>query len=446
MNISLDKKPGCIAALSAEVPAEKVAQERTKILKTFTREVRLPGFRPGKAPKAVIEKRYGEQINQELERALIDQALREMMKQHEDLKVLEVKAPEAATHEADGSFSFNTEMILAPEIELPDYKGIEIEIPKGGIEDKMIDDQLEQLRSRFADYEDIEGRGLEDGDLAVIDYTSTVDGKPMDEVGGESAKPLAENEGYWIRMEDEAFFPGFTEPLKGMKAGDEKEVTVTLPEDFPIEQLREKEAVFQVKVTGIKDETLPELNDEFAAQLQPGKTMEEIRAMVREDLEGQQKRQLEELKIDRLLEKLHGMVDFELPEEFVKQETQGQADRMVEESLQQGASEEMLEERQAELFETAAARAKTNLKTNFLLQEIAGAEEIKVGQNEILQRVTQMAKQAKTPVKKYIKELQKNGQISNIQNNMLLGKAIDFLLESAKVTEVEQAEETENNE
>ncbi|MDF1712541.1 MAG: trigger factor [Akkermansiaceae bacterium] len=437
MNIRLEKKEKCLATLSIEVPAETVADERAKVLKAFVTQARIPGFRPGKAPKAVIEKAHGEDISREVESRLIQNSFQEALKENEDLKVLNVKNPENVTHQPDGSFTFDAELITSPEFSLPEYKGLAIDVPKVDVTDKIVDENLEQLRQRFADYEDIEGRAAEKGDLAVVDYTATIDGKPLDEVGGEQAKPLASNEGYWIRIDEEAFFPGFTDGLIGLKPNEDKEITVTLPDDFPIEAIRGMDAVFAVTVTGLKSEKLPELDDDFANQIEQGKSLDDIKALIRDDLEMRQKRQLEEIKINSVLAKLNELVDFDVPEDFLQSETQGQADAMVKEGIEAGMSEEEVQERQEGLFEEAQVRAKNSLKTNFLLTEIAETEGLKVENSDMLQRVTMMAKQAKKPIKRYMKELQKSGQLGNIRQNMLFSKAIDFLVEHANVTEVE---------
>ena len=443
MNIRLEKKEKCLATLSIEVPADKVAEERAKVLKAFVTQARIPGFRPGKAPKSVIEKAHGEDISQEVQSRLVQNSFQDALKEHQDLKVLTVKNPENITTHDDGSFSFDADLITSPEFTLPEYKGLEIEIPKTEISDEIIDQNLDQLRQRFADYEDIEGRAAEQGDLAVIDYTATIDGKPLDEVGGEQAKPLASNEGYWIRLDEEAFFPGFTDGLVGTKPNEDKEITVTLPDDFPIENIRGMEAVFAVTVTGLKSEKLPELDDDFANQIEQGKSLDDIKALIRDDIEMRQKQQLEEIKMSSVLAKLNEAVDFEVPEDFLKSETQGQADAMVKEGMEAGMSQDQVEERQEGLFEEAQVRAKNSLKTNFLLTEIAEAEELKVENSDVLQRVTMMAKQAKKPVKGYMKELQKSGQLGNVRQNMLFSKAIDFLVEHANVTEVEPETEEE---
>ena len=441
MNIRLEKKEKCLAALSIEVPAETVANERAKVLKAFVTRARIPGFRPGKAPRAVIEKAHAEDISQEVESRLIQNSFQEALKENEDLKVLNVKNPENVTHQADGSFSFDAELITSPEFNLPDYKGLDIEVPKVEVTDETVNENLDQLRQRFADYEDIEDRAAEKGDLAVIDYTATIDGKPLEEIGGEQAKPLASNEGYWIRIDEEAFFPGFTDGLIGLKPNEEKEISITLPDDFPIEVIRGMDADFAVTVTGLKSEKLPELDDDFANKIEQGKSLDDLKSLIRDDLEMRQKRQLEEIKINGVLAKLNELVDFDVPEDFLTSETQSQADAMVKEGMEAGMSEEQVKERQSGLFEEAEVRAKNSLKTNFLLTEIAETEGLKVENSDVLQRVTMMAKQAKKPVKGYMKELQKSGQLGNIRQNMLFSNAIDFLVEHANVTEAEPVTE-----
>ena len=139
MNIRLEKKEKCLATLNIEVPAETVADERAKVIKAFVTQARIPGFRPGKAPKAVIEKAHGEDISQEVESRLIQKSFQEALKENEDLKVLNVKNPENVTHQPDGSFTFDAELITSPEFSLPEYKGLAIDVPKMDVTDEIID-------------------------------------------------------------------------------------------------------------------------------------------------------------------------------------------------------------------------------------------------------------------------------------------------------------------
>ena len=187
----------------------------------------------------------------------------------------------------------------------------------------------------------------------------------------------------------------------------------------------------------LKSEALPELDDELAGKIAPDKTLEDVKGLIRDDLEERANKQKQEITVNAVIDKLASLTNFELPEELLKSETQGQADAMVEEGMQAGMSDGDIETRQQELFAAAEGRAVNSLKSNFLLQEIAKTEKMTVESSEVLQRVTIMAKQDKQPVKKYMKELQKNGQLSNIRQNMLLSKAVDFLVSNATVTEVE---------
>ncbi len=433
MNITVEKQPKCLAKLQVEVPADVVNTTRETILQGYTQQARIPGFRPGKAPRQVIEKRYQNEISEELESRLVQEAYQEAIRK-EELKVIDAKAPENKTYHDDGAFSYSANLILAPEFSLPSYKGLEIAIPSSAVEQKDIDNEFKNLQERMADFSDIEGRSLEMEDFAVIDYSCNLDGKPVEEVLGRPAGHLGGSEGYWVKMDEEAFLPGFAAALVGLKKDDQKEITITIPEDFPAEELRGADVTVDVTVKELKSAELPELNDEFAAKLIPGKSFEELQELLTQELTQQKERQIEEIKIDKIIGQIVEAVDFDLPEEIVKAEAQGQADQMVRSGAQQGLTDEVIESQQTEILETAQQRAVNNLKSNFLLQEIALEEKIQVEEQEMLQRIHAMAQQANKPVKKFIKEMQKDGRIGNLRHQLLTSKTIDFLIAEAKIT------------
>lgn len=451
MNITVEKQPNCVARIRVEVPADVVTGERKQILQAFSRQAKIPGYRPGKVPMSIIEKRFGTQIAEELETRLLGQAFEEAIKE-KDLRVLEAKRPEETTHSPDGSFSFTSELILAPNFELPDYANLVIEIPDREVEDADVDREIEQLQNRFADFNDITDRPAADGDFAVINYSSSVEGTPLEEKLGDKAGYLASGDDYWLKMDEDSFLPGFCQHLEGAAIDEEREFAVTLGEEFPIEDLRGVDLDFKVKVTGIKEQILPELNDEFAAQVLPEKSLEDLRTLIREQLGQQLAQQVNEFKVNQLVQKLSEAVDFELPEHLVTAETQGQADEMVERGVSSGMSEEEIEAQQAEIFAAAGQRARLNIKTDFILQEIASTEDLEVSDTDLGERVVMMAQQAKKPVKAFTKELQKSGRLRGLRHSMLLSKTIDFLLDGAKFETVssddadEAAAATESNE
>ena len=439
MNITVDKQPECTATLRAEIPAEKVQSERKNIVKAFGSQAKIPGFRPGKTPVSVIEKRFANDIKAELESRLISSACGEAMQQDDDLKVLYFKNPESTEFTADGAFTFTMPLILAPTFELPDYKEIEIKSPPADATDDELQREIDGLMERYADYSDIEDRALESGDIAVIDFTSTLDGKPLEEAVGKPVGILAGKEDYWVQLKDDAFLPGFAKQLEGAAKDETREITSSVGDDFPLEDLHGKDILFSVTVKGIKDQKLPELDDKFVEEtLQFGKdkTVDDLKDLIKEQITMQKKKQIEEDKVNQIVETLLGRVDFDLPEELVAQEAQGSADDMVARGAQAGMSDEEIANQQAEIVATAQVQAKNNLKTNFILQEIAHAEKIAVTDNEVAQRVTGMAQQQKKAPKALMRELQKSGRISSLRNSILIGKSIDFLVDNAKVEEV----------
>lgn len=434
MNIVVEKQPKCVATLRVEIPSEKVSGQRDQIVRGYASKARVPGFRPGKAPRALVEKRFEKEINDELNGVLINEAYDEALKQ-EQLKVLDFGVPENLTTNADGSVSFESKLTLAPEVTLPEYKGITVKVPAAALPEEDLNTQLEALRERFADFKDVEGRAAELGDFAVIDYSSTVDGQPTDEFLGKAAGYLSGREGFWVKLDEKAFLPGFAVQLAGLNVGDSKEIKVTLPEDFPVADVRNKELVFQVTVKELKKAELPELNDELAARLLPGKGIEDIKNIIRENLEGERTRKISDLKVNQIVAYFNEKVDFDLPEELVQQETQSQANAMVNQGIQSGMTEDEVTSQQDEIFASAGSQAVANLRTNFILQEIARAEKLQVTDQELVNHLAQIATQRKIAPKKFIKDLQRQNRIPSIRSSMVIGKAIDFLVEHATVEE-----------
>jgi len=438
MNIVVEKQPKCVATLRVEIPAEKVSGERDRIVAGYTRQAKIPGFRPGKAPRKVIEKRYEKEIDEQLRDTLMQEGCDEALRQ-ESLKVLDFGVPDSTEFTPDGGFSFSTKMLLAPEITLPEYKGIAVKVPAAAVPDEELDKQLNGLRERFADFETIEGRAAETGDFAVIDYTGTVEGKPIEEAIGKPAGYIAGRENFWVRLDEGSFLPGFAAQLVGLSVGEARNVTVSIPDDFPLSDLRGKDVDFAVTLKELKAAKLPDLDDELAAKLAPGKTMEEIKTIIRENMENQRRRQIDDLKVNQIVEHFNAQVEFDVPDELLNQETQNQADAMVQRGIQSGMTEEEVAAQQTEIFENAGSQAKTNIKTNFILQEIARAENLSVSDQELVQHLVAIAQSRKVAPKKMIKDLQRANRLPGIRNSMLVGKAIDFVVSHANVEETNEA-------
>jgi trigger factor len=443
MNITVEKKPECMATVNVEVPADKVASERQTIVSGFTKEAKIPGFRPGKAPLKVIEKRFEKQIQEQLYSRLINAGCEDAIKQ-EDLKVISVDITGEPSMSDDGVLSFAADIILAPEFEVPEYLGLDIEAPSDEVTDAEVDNSLTELQQRFAEFNDME-RELKEGDFAVVDFTATTDGKPVAEAIGKPAGFLEGREDHWTKIEDDSFMPGFGSGLKGLKAGDKKELKLTMNDEFPLSEVRGAEIVFDVTVKAVKEQVLPELDDDFAGKLMPEKGMDELKDVIRQQLGEEKKKSVADAKVNQVVEILNERVDFEIPFALLEQEAQGNAMNMIERAKQKGMTEDMIAEQQDEISESANKQARINLKTNFILQEIAIKENIEVSDQDVIQRISGMAQQVNKPLKKYIKELQKANAIQNVRNSVLIGKTIDFVVGKANVKEITATETTEKD-
>ncbi|MCB1062505.1 MAG: trigger factor [Verrucomicrobiae bacterium] len=441
MTISVEKLPECKARLSFEVPSSEVSVERDRIAAAYAQQAKIPGFRPGKAPKSAVEKRYGKQISEEVSERLVSQAVQKAGTD-EKVEILGISKVESQLFGPDGSFSWSAEVVIAPEFQLPDYSTIPVEIPKQEVGDEQVDDVLKRMQQNQAEFVDLTDRALKAGDVAVIAWTATLDGKLLSEaVEGEEISQLAESEEYWVKLpaegEDDNFLPGFSAQLDGMSIDDQRDVTVTLPDEFQPESLQGKEVVFAVTLKGIKEQQLPEIDDEFAGKISEGKTLEEVREEIHKGLSGEGERMKANLITNQILAHLGQKLEFELPQHLVFNETQRQVNDMVYESYQRGADQKLIEEHQGEILENAQARAKVNLKTTFILEKIAEAESIRATDEELSRHIAIMASRENRPMKKVIKELRDRNGFNSIRHDIMIGKVLEFLRSKVELTEVD---------
>lgn len=434
MNIVVEKLPKCLASLRVEIPADTVAAERKKITQSYVRAARIPGFRPGKAPAAMVTKRYDKEIREELTDNLVNAAFDQALEQ-ENLGVLSFGQLRDARFNDDGTFSFESTLTLAPEIQLPEYKGIPVKTPPQEVPESAVEEQLLTLRRQAATYEDITDRGAELEDLIVFDYTTTVEGQPTAEFVGREVGYLGGRQDYWTRLDAELFLPGFAAQVVGLKPGDAKDITIQLPEDFLVDALATKEMVVSTTIKELKRQILPELDDAFANSLLPGRTLEDIKSLISANLEREHQQKIADSKVSQIIQHLNSQVECELPEELVNSETQKQIDEMVNQGVRNGLQEDDLKAMEASLFEAAGQRATLSIRSNFILQEIAIAEKITVSDQELVTHLSQVSARHNVPLKKLIRDLQRARRIQSVRQSILTGKVIDFLLTQAIVEE-----------
>jgi trigger factor len=419
-----------------EVPAEKVAEIREAVVKAFAKDARLPGFRPGKAPKGIVEKKYSKDIQSEVAQRLVNAGISEAQGKTE-LAILGVSNVELPDGKAGESVSFTATLTMEPEFELPDYDGLEIKVPFSREVEVNVEKGIEYLReqmSEFADVEPVRAASMED--FIIVDYTGTLDGKPVDQVVPKAGKIISGNEDFWIRMTGEAFFPGFSSQMVGAEIGDRRTVTVQVPSDFPLTELADKELVYDVKLKAIKKQVLPEADDALAARLLgEGKTLEDLKNNTRERLEQGFEQRRQSFVVDAAMKQLVEKVECELPEGLLNREIRNVMTQIVRENMSRGITQEALTERETEIKAAASKGAKDRLKSRFLLNRIAKKEKMGVSEQEVLWALAQVADQNGKGIEQVIKEVKKNDGFDEVREQIVHQKVMALVASKAKVTE-----------
>ncbi len=441
MNFQLENLPHCLTNLRVEVPADKVGGVRDSLVAEYTQYAKLPGYRPGKAPRVIVEAKFKKEIREELEKRLVSDAVREAIREHK-LRVLSVSNVEDVEVGEDKALRFNATLVLSPAFDLPEYKSLAVEVPSQEITEADLDASVERFREQFADYTDVTGRPTQKDDYVVLDYSGTVGGQPVNEAVPKASRQLAAGEDFWIKLTPDAFLPGFSEKLEGAIVGDTREFDITLAEDFPIADLAGKEIHYSVTLKGHKEQVLPALDDELAAKIVPGKTLAELRELAKGELERQRKFEGEQAKRDQIVRQLLEKVECELPENLVRNETHRILTDLVYENQSRGIEDEVIKQNQAELLAAASKAARERLKGTFILVRIAEEEKITVSKEEFDQRINLMAARYNQTADKLRKDLEKAGALERVHEEILTGKTLDFLASGASVTESAPAAET----
>ncbi|MES2569157.1 MAG: trigger factor [Verrucomicrobiota bacterium] len=440
MNVVYESLPNCLATLRVEVEPAKVNQAMDQLVKEFGKSAKVPGYRPGKAPRAVVEKKFKKQIREELEGKLLRESTREAI-QEKQLRVLQIANVEDVQLAEDNTMSFTATVVIQPQFDLPNYSGLSIELKPTEVTDKEIEESIENLRDQAADFNDVPERAAQLEDFVVVDYEGTIDGKPVHEVFPKAGHPLSANQDFWIKMTDEAFFPGYCANLVGALPGETREFDIEVPADFPVEGMPGQKIHYKVTLKSVKEKVLPELNDEFAGTVVKGKSLEELRALAREELGRQKVANVEASKRSQVIKQLLAGVECELPVNMVRNETQRIFSEIIRENQSRGVSEEVIRESQKELIGVASQSAREKLKGTFILLRIAEQENIRASREEIFGRIAALAERYQTPFEKMVKELEKNNALDQIQEEIITAKTLDFLISKASVTNVPESQD-----
>src|SRR5213596_3070634 len=386
MKVEVEKQPGSVSKLQIELPPEEVSKEWDAIANSFARFAKIPGYRPGKAPRAVIDKRFRKEIQEELTKKLVSKSYHEAVEK-EQLRVASLTNIEDIQFGEDKSMRFRATVVTAPEFELPDYKNIPVQVPDTKLSEAEVEAAIERLRDQSADFVDVPERALEMGDFAVLDFEGSIENKPISEIAPQASKNLHGGKKFWLHVAPENFLPKFCEQLIGLKPGETRLVIVNFPDEFPVKELAGKKADYAVTLRDIKEKVLPAIDDALATKLAPGKTLAELRQLIEHDLEHAKEHDAERATEAQIVKYLHEQIQFELPQALLQNETRRALAELVQRNRERGVTDDMLKEKEKELIDGAANLAAHRLKTNFILHRIAEREKIQVAKEEIDLRI-----------------------------------------------------------
>ncbi|MGP3559607.1 trigger factor [Geobacillus sp. BK01] len=426
MSVKWEKLEGNEGVLTVEVDAEQVNKGLDAAFKKVVKNVTLPGFRKGKVPRVLFEKRFGvEALYQDALDILLPEAYAKAV---EEAGIEPVSMPEIDIEQMEKgkSLIFKAKVTVKPEVKLGQYKGLEVEKMDATVTDEDVENELKRLQENYAELVVKEDGTVENGDTAVIDFEGFVDGEPFE--GGKA-------ENYSLEIGSGTFIPGFEEQLVGMKAGEEKEIEVTFPEEYHAEQLAGKPAVFKVKVHEVKAKQLPALDDEFAKDVdEEVETLDELKAKIRARLEEAKKNEAEAAVRNAVVEKAAANAEIDIPAVMVQNET----DRMLREFDQrlqmQGLNLQLYYQfsgqDEAALREQMKEDAEKRVRAALTLEAIAEAENIDVTDEEVNEELEKMAAAYNLSVDK-LKELL--GSLDGVKEDVKWRKTVDFLVEHSTV-------------
>ena len=432
MNVTVENLAPCKKLVRVEVEVEKVNETFDAVTNDFRKQANLPGFRPGKAPKEMVVRKYDKDIQDEVRRKLISDSYRKAVEEQK-LDVLGRPDIEEIQFSRGQPLQFAATIETAPDFQLPDYKGLLVTREARVVTDTDVEKALDVLREQRVNFNTVD-RPLQAGEIAVVNYTGTCEGKPITDIAP-TAKGLTEKKNFWVEATPNSFIPGFADQLVGAKAGDKRTVNVDFPADFVTPQLAGKKGVYEVEVVEVKEKVLPPLDDALA-KTYDAESLEKLRAGVRRDLENELNHKQSRAVRNQLVRTLLDRVSFELPASAVANETRNVVFDIVQENAKRGVSRDIIEQQKEQIYSAATHGAKERVKVAFLMQKIAEKEDIKVSQEEIARRVQFLAGLYQIPADKFLKDLQKRNGLIEVYDQIMNEKVIDMLQQNAKIVDV----------
>ncbi len=428
MTVTVEKLENNQVKLNIEIEPSVTNWEYDKACKRLAQRVNVPGFRQGKAPKNILEKYVGIAA---LQKEVLDSLLPTIFQNTINENNFElITAPNVESYEFadDNSLKVTAMFELRPEVNLGEYKGIEADVEEFKNPDDVVEKELKILQERFASLKDITDRKTTNTDLVMIDFDGYVDGE---EIKGGSAK------NYMLDLGHSNFIPGFAEQLVDKSLNEEFKINVKFPDEYHDEKLKGKDAEFNIKINGIKEKELPEINDDMAKRVNPSLlTLDALKEDIQKYADNNAKAENEKRAANKIYEILLEKTNIDIQETMINREIQalmGEFKQRV--NMQGGNFDEMLEkEGHQKIYDQLKEEAVKRIKTSLIVGKIAQEEKVSVTQEDIQNKIAQMAQIYRTTTENIVSEIQKNMNILQSLNQQVISeKVTKILLDNAKI-------------
>lgn len=425
MSVQVEKLEKNMAKLTIEVSSEEFENAIAKAYKKNKNKISMPGFRKGKAPRAMIEKMYGKGIfYEDAANSIIPDAYADAAKESE-LEIVAQPEIDVTQIESGKPFIFTATVVLKPEVTLGEYKGIEVEKKEVEVTDEEVEAEINKVRESNARMLDIDDRATQDGDTVLIDFDGYVDGKQFE--GGKA-------DDYSLVLGSHSFIDNFEEQLVGKNIGDDVEVNVTFPENYQAEELQGKPAVFKVKIKEIKVKELPELDDDFAQDVSNFDTIaeykEDLKKKLTENKEEALKREREEAVIGKIIEN----AQMDIPEQMVDAQTRQMTQEFAQRLSSQGLSIDQYMQftglTPQKMIEELKPQALKRIQSRLVLEAVVAAENIETTEEELDKEIENMASMYQMEVDK-LKEVIGEEEKKQIGLDLAVQKAVEIVTEAA---------------
>ncbi len=423
-------KGDCAYEVKVSIAPANHAKKTSEVFDELRREADVPGFRRGKAPRKLLEHKFSKAVRGDVEGKLVSAAFQKLVK---DQKLRPIGTPdldgldEKAERNGDEPLTFTLKFEVAPRVELGKYRGIEVERPIVSVDDKDIEEAIEEARVQRATYESLEGGVAADGDQVIIDFKGTIDGEVFQ--GGSA-------ENYPYILGSKRFFPEFEKTLLGASPNAPLTCTVTFPDDYGAQELRGKKALFELKVHEVKRKSLPGLNDEFASALGHD-TVDELRTAVGEQLRTHSRNQSKQLVETRALAAVIETSTYEIPASFIDSITKDNREGTIRRMMESRIPYSMIEERMAKIDADSRESAIRSIKALVTLNEIGEAEGVEVTEEDFENEALAMASTLGVDAALVSQYLASSSERGTVEERLFREKTMGVILAHAVVTEKE---------